>query len=218
LFGNITEVVGIASEIIADGAFLPLDKVQELFNVGNNITGTILTIDENTKESDVKNSLIESELPLALIISTKDVKASIEVLIQGLMAIVGIMVFIGFITVALFSFNTVVLDVMIRQNEFVNLRSLGGGRKKITKVIALQGLIIAIVGAIVSIPLSYFITDAIIQSMVGDLMVLPTIILPQSYAIGIVSAWIASLVGVLAAIRYVMKIDLVDALRTRVSN
>ncbi len=218
LFGSTAIIKGIMAEILADVAFLPLDDMQEIFELENNVTGTILTIADGFNENDVKKNLLNSNLPIALVISTAEVKEAIETLIQGLMAIVGIMVFVGFVTVALFSFNTVVLDVMARQNEFVNLRSLGASKKKIAKIIALQGFLIAIVGAIVSIPLSYYITQAIINSMIEGLMVLPTVIYPSSYGIGIISAWLASLIGVWAAIRYVMKIDMVDALRTRMSN
>jgi ABC-type lipoprotein release transport system permease subunit len=211
-------VNGIVSEVIADGAYLPIEQAQSMFNLEGNITGTILTISDGFDEKSIKDDLLASELPISLILSTSEVKSSIETLIQGLMALIGIMVFIGFITVALFSFNTVVLDVMTRRNEFINLRSLGSSRKKITKVIALQGMLISVVGSIVAIPLSYYITDWIIKEMVQDLMVLPTVIYPQSYAVGIIAAFLASLVGVWSAVRYVMSIDMVDALRTRVSN
>jgi putative ABC transport system permease protein len=211
-------VNGIVSEVIADGAYLPIEQAQSMFNLEGNITGTILTISDGFDEKSIKDDLLASELPISLILSTSEVKSSIETLIQGLMALIGIMVFIGFITVALFSFNTVVLDVMTRRNEFINLRSLGSSRKKITKVIALQGMLISVVGSIVAIPLSYYITDWIIKEMIQDLMVLPTDIYPQSYAVGIIAAFLASLVGVWSAVRYVMSIDMVDALRTRVSN
>jgi putative ABC transport system permease protein len=218
IFGNQTVVKGISSEIISESAFMPITQMQEMFRLNQNLTGVLLTVEEGVDEDDVKQALLESGLPIGLIISTDDVKESLYYLIQGLMAFIGVFLFIGFITVALFSFNTVVLDVMTRETEFINIRSLGGGKRKITKVIILQGFIISIVGGLLSIPLGFYVTDWIIKSMVGDLMTLPTIIYPESYAIGILSAFVASLFGIWAAVRHVMKINMVDALRTRVSN
>ncbi|MCE7735701.1 MAG: FtsX-like permease family protein [Candidatus Heimdallarchaeota archaeon] len=218
VFGESTIISGISSEIISESAFMPITQMQTMFNLEQNVTGALLTVEKGVEENDVKNAILQSGLPVGLIISTDDVIESLFTLIQGLMAFIGVFIFIGFITVALFSFNTVVLDVMTRETEFINIRSLGGGKRKITKVITLQGLLISIVGGILSIPLGYYVTDWIIKSMVGDLMTLPTIIYPESYAIGIVSAFVASLFGIWAAVRHVMKIDMVDALRTRVSN
>ncbi|MHA2029595.1 MAG: ABC transporter permease [Candidatus Kariarchaeaceae archaeon] len=218
IFGESVVISGISSEIISESAFMPITQMQTMFDLGQNVTGALLTVEDEVDEDDVKNALLLSGLPVGLIISTDDVKESLFTLIQGLMAFIGVFIFIGFITVALFSFNTVVLDVMTRETEFINLRSLGGGKRKITKVIILQGLLISIVGGLLSIPLGYYVTDWIIKSMVGDLMILPTVIYPESYAIGILSAFVASLFGIWAAVRHVMKIDMVDALRTRVSN
>lgn len=218
IFGEPHLVAGVSSELISESAFLPIAQMQSMFNLDNNVTGVILTIDESASEIDVKKALLQSTLPVGLIISTNDVKESLMTLIQGLMAMIGVMIFIGFITVALFSFNTVVLDVMTRENEFVNIRSLGGGKRKVTKVIMLQGFLISIVGGILSIPLGYYITDLLIKGMMGDLMTLPTVINPSSFGVAIISAFIASSVGIWAAVRHVMKINMVDALRTRVSN
>ncbi|OLS28924.1 MAG: hypothetical protein HeimC2_03620 [Candidatus Heimdallarchaeota archaeon LC_2] len=218
IFGEIFPVTGISSELISESAFLPISQMQSMFNLGANITGIILTIEDGTEENEVKTALLESDLPVGLIISIEEVKTSLATLIQGLMAMIGVMVFIGFITVALFSFNTVVLDAMTRENEFINLRSLGGGKRKVTKVIMVQGIIISTVGGIISIPLGYYVTDWLIKGMVGDLMTLPTVIYPASYAVGIISAFVASFFGIWAAVRHIMKINMVDALRTRVSN
>ncbi|MFV2015792.1 MAG: ABC transporter permease, partial [Candidatus Heimdallarchaeota archaeon] len=218
IYGQSQKVAGVSAELISENAYLPLSQMQAMFNLDTNVTGIILTINEGVAENDVKKALLQSNLPVGLIISINNVKESLATMIQGFMAMVGVMVFIGFVTVALFSFNTVVLDVMTRETEFINIRSLGGGKRKITKVIMLQGILISIVGAIISIPLGYYTTDWLLKGMIGDLMILPTVIYPASYAFGIISAFIASMFGIWAAVRHVMKIDMVEALRTRVSN
>ena len=139
-------------------------------------------------------------------------------MIQGIMGMIGIMVLLGFATIAIFSFNTIVLDVMSREVEFVNLRSLGADKKKIRKIIMFQGIIITVIGSALAIPIGFYASDAVIQSMMAELMVMDTVIFPESYAIAIISAFLASSIGIFSAIKRVMKIDLVNALRTRMAN
>ena len=69
-----------------------------------------------------------------------------------------------------------------------------------------------------AIPIGYIASDVVLQSLMKDLMVMDTVIYPESYAIAIISAFLASSIGIFSAIKRVMKIDLVNALRTRMAN
>ena len=175
-------------------------------------------MESGVSHNAVKQDLLDSNLPIQVVIAIEEVKDGLEVMIQGIFSMMGIMGMVGFGIIALFSFNTIVLDVMSRETEFVNLRSLGSGKGKIAKIIIFQGLLIATLGSIVAVPLGYYIADIAMQAMMKDLMYIPTVIFPQSYAYSIVIAISASFIGIIAAIRRVNKIDLVDALRTRMSN
>ena len=211
-------IAAISDEILSDSAMVPLQYFQTAFQLGQNVTGILIKIADGFTVNQVKEQLLQTSLPIGLMLSTEQVKNSINTLIQGLVAMIDIMVLIGFLIVALFSFNTVVLDVMTRQNEFVNIRSLGGSRRHVIKIIAFQGLVVSFFGGLLAIPIGYWVTDLMLKDLMQNIMVLPTVIAAQSYAIGIFSAYIASLTGVWAAVRYVMKIKLVDAMRTRISN
>lgn len=211
-------VAGIAAEMMTDGVFVEMEVAQTLLGLQSNVTGLLLELEEDYAQKDLQNDLLESPMGIGLILSSDDIQESINALMQGLMAFVGVMIFIGFITVALFSFNTVVLDVMTREMEFVNLRSLGAQKRKIWKIVLSQSLFIIVFGSILAVPMSYLVTDAVNVGLTEGLMVIETIIHPESYLIAIVSAFIASMFGVYSAVRYVNKINLVDALRKRVNS
>lgn len=218
LLNETVVIEGIAAELLADGAFLPLNQFQDKFNITNLITGIYVEFGDNADALELKNTINDSDLPIQIVILSEEVKEGINIMIQGIMGMIGIMVLLGFATIAIFSFNTIVLDVMARENEFVNLRSLGADKKKIRKMIFFQGIIITIIGSALAIPIGYIASDAVLQSLMKDLMVMDTVVYPQSYAIAIISAFLASSIGIFSAIKRVMKIDLVNALRTRMAN
>lgn len=212
------EIKGISQELLGEKVFLSLTQLQEILGFGDNVTSVFVKGIEGADLGQLKNDLINSDLPVAIVIVTEEVIDSFNVLIQGLMALIGVMVLIGFGTIALFSFNTIVLDVMSREMEFVNLRTLGAGKWKIFKVIATQGVIISVLGSILAIPVSYYASVWVMEELVGELMYLPVHINPETYAMGIVAALIASAFGVFAALKKIMGINLADAMRVRMAN
>lgn len=212
------EIKGISRELLGVKAFLSLNLLQDILNHESNVTSVFIKGQEGIDLSELKNDLLNSDLPVAIIIVNEEVIDSMNVLIQGLMALIGVMILIGFGTIALFSFNTIVLDVMSREMEFVNLRTLGAGTWKIFKVIATQAVIISVLGSILAIPISYYANVWLMDELVGELMYLPVYIKPESYATGIISALIASAFGIFAALRRIMKLDLGEAMRVRMAN
>ncbi len=220
-FNNTFEIRGITSELLAEKIFLRLDTLQDILHHDNNVTSVYIKANDNIDFDglkDIKNDIIDTSLPVAIIIVNEEVKDSINFMIQGLMALIAIMILIGFGTVLLLSFNTIVLEIMSREMEFINLRTLGAGRWKVFRVIAIQALLISFMGSILAIPVSYNVSIWIMKELVGDLMIIPVYIKPESYLTGIMSAVLASSVGVYAAYRRIMSIDLANAMRIRMAN
>lgn len=218
LFNQTMEIKGITSEMIGDSVFVKLSAFQEIMHQENNVTSMFVKANDNTNLDNLKNDLLDSDLPILIVIASEEIKEGINAMIQGLFAMIAVFMIIGFGTILLFSFNTIVLDAMSREMEFINLRTLGAGRGKIFKIIATQAVIVSILGSLIAIPLSYWATDYANTSMVEGLMDLVTYIKPESYFSGIVVAIIASSVGVYSAYKRMMNINLADAMRTRVAN
>jgi putative ABC transport system permease protein len=217
-FSNQTiQISGITNEIISKSIFMDVPIIQTMYEMSNNVTGAIITYSDGVDRKDVENQ-IRNELPVSVLIDSNDVKQSIEYLIQGVYAMIGVMVIIGVLIVALFSFNIIVLEIISRENEFVNLKSLGSSKWKMFKIIAIKSLIVSIFGGLLAIPLSYYITEATINAMMEGTMNIDTIIAIETFLLSIGAALIASTFGVFAAFRHVNRINLVDAMRNRVSN
>lgn len=212
------EIQGISRELLGAKIFLSLTLLQDLLDHDNNVTSAFVKGIEGSDLTQLKNDLLNSDLPVGIVIVTEEVIDSFNVLIQGLMALIYVMLLIGFGIIALFSFNTIVLDVMSREMEFVNLRTLGAGRWKIFKVVATQGVIISVLGSLLAIPISYYAVVLAMDELVGELMYLPVHINPETYAMGIIAALLASAFGVWAAFKKIMNIDLADAMRVRMAN
>ncbi len=217
VFNSTFKVSNLADEMLGGGVYMSIPQAQDLLGYGNNISGYLVKMDGSISEKELKDNLLKTGLPIGLILSSQDVKEGINVMMEGFFAMVGIVMLIGMTIVALFTFNTVVLDAMSREMEFVNLRALGSKRRTLMKIILSQSLFIVIFGSLFAIPIGYYVSDLVNKSLMDGLMVLETVVTPDTYILSIVSAFIASMFGVIAAYRYVIKIDLVDATRKRVN-
>ncbi|MCY3414800.1 MAG: FtsX-like permease family protein [Candidatus Heimdallarchaeota archaeon] len=227
LYNRTFTLSGIAKELVAEKAFLKLSVLQDILDSNNNVTSVMIKAKEKVDDDPVDHTvlkkvitddMLDAHLPLAIIVVNDEVVASFDVMIQGLLALVAIMVIIGFGTIALFAFNTIVLDVISRETEFINFRTLGARGRTVFKVIALQSVVIAILGSFFAIPAGYWSTKYVMDTIAGDLLVMDVYIAPASYGAGIFTALIASGFGVFSAYKRIMKLDLANAMRTRVAN
>jgi len=218
VFNTTYKVGNLVDDLLGGGVFLSIPEAQKLLNLGDKISGYLIKMDGSMSEKNLKKEILESGLPVGLILSSQEVKDGINSMMEAFLAMIGIVVLIGFVIVAMFSFNTVVLDVMSREMEFVNLRALGSKKRTLMKIILSQTLFIVIFGSILAIPLGYYVSDVVNQRLMKGLIILDTVVEIPTYLIAIGAAFIASMVGVIAAYRYVIRIDLVNATRKRVNS
>lgn len=211
------KVNSISQELVDDGIFMSLSDAQDIMQIGTNVTGILVKLNDPAVANTVNTKLQNSNLPIALIINKQAMRDSIESMIQGLMALIAILVIIGFMTIALFSFNTILLSVISREMEFVNLRTLGSSKRKIFKLVIVESLFTIIFGSILAVPIGYVATKYILDATTQGLMTMQTVVKPMSYVNAIVFAFVASLIGVIAGYRHVQKIDLVDFTRKKLN-
>jgi len=73
-------------------------------------------------------------------------------------------------------------------------------------------------GSLISIPLGFWSCQFVMDAIAGDLMVMPIYIAPQTYFMSIIAALLASAFGIFSAYKRIMRLDLADAMRTRIAN
>lgn len=212
--GNTTFEVGdILQELMDQSAFLTFETAQELLGLEGMATGALVEV------SDInlaKRQILESDLPVAFLLVKSEIYNALLTMMQGIMGIIYIVILVGLTVVALFSFNTVVMDVMSREMEFVNFRTLGAKKRTLYKVIGAQGFIIAFLGSAAGIPIGYLGVSAF-NTVLEEMMYIQTKINPESIVITIATGILASFIGIWAAVRHVRKLELVEVTRNRVN-
>ena len=206
-------ISGIVAELLDVEIFLDLATAQAFLSLGNRITGVAIQVKSDDQVTHLKKDLLDSNIPFITIEDALQVKNSVLALMQGLIGFISVVVIIGIVILLLFSLNVVVLDVMEREREFINLRTNGASTYKISSIISLQLFFILIFTFILEFPFTYYITDWLNHSVTEDIMVITTYISPTSYLLGFFSLIIGTGLGLIFAIRYALKIDL--ALMTR---
>ncbi|MHA1911784.1 MAG: ABC transporter permease [Candidatus Kariarchaeaceae archaeon] len=214
VIGNtLFEVGDILQELMDQSAFLYYETAQELLGLEDLATGALVEV------SDVniaKGEILESGLPVAFLLVKSEIYDAFLTMMQAVIGIIYVVILVGLLVVALFSFNTVVMDVMSRELEFVNFRTLGAKKRTLYKVIGAQGLIITFLGSLAAVPIGYLGVRWFL-TIVEETMYVQTRINPESFLITISTGLVASFIGIWAAVRHVRKLELVDVTRNRVN-
>ncbi len=208
-------VKGISKELFDIYVFLHLLKSQNDFGLNKNITSIAITLNSDADISSIKKAILQSDLPVE---SLQDIQQSItafNTLIQGLFAVLGIALLIGFFVLLVISLNVILLDIMERDREFVNIRTAGGSRWKITKVIVLQTLLLFIIMLILIYFISPLATKWLIDETMATFGTLEVFISFASYIMGGFITFIGLGTGLYFAIKHVMNISLVLLTRLR---
>lgn len=204
----------ILQELMDQNAVMHFETAQKLFGLENLANGALVKVSGDI--DDAKKEILTSGLPVSFLLVKSEIHSSIMHLMEGVMGIFIVVILLGFIVLALFSFNTVVMDVMSRELEFVNFRTLGSKKRTLYKVIGTQGAAIALLGTLIGIPIGYL-GIAQFNMIVEDVMYVQTYISPLSILVTIIVGLLASQVGVWAAVRHVNRLNLVDVTRNRVN-
>ena len=136
-------------------------------------------------------------------------------LMSALLGFLLFIVFIGFLVLALFSVNAVVIDTMERQREFVNIRANGGTKATIFKLIGIQIYSVVFLSFLFNFILVPPVTKALINTTTEDFATFKTTINPATYFYGLIVIVFGISVGVWLAIRFVMKLHLAEAIRAK---
>ena len=142
-------------------------------------------------------------------------ETSFRDLLEGMIKIVSSINLIGLVILIIFSLNTIVMDILEREREFINLRVGGANILKISKIIVLQIFMIVCLTLIFIFPLAQFTTEYMNNIVVSEFMSVTTYIDPSTYILGIGILIIGLNFGIVVAVRQIFQIKLLFATRIR---
>jgi putative ABC transport system permease protein len=214
--GNSTvevKVVGITGELMDSSFLMTLERAGELFGTGGMVNAIIVDMGHNSR-ADVESSLRE-HFAIAGFAYTDDVVDGMGAMLEDMEAMLFLFIFFGIGAEMLFVSTTLVLNILDRENEFVSLRAMGLPPGRIRGMIATESMVLLLGSLIIGLPLGYYVTQAGMEYMVGDLMYFQLDIDPMAYVLATSIAVLSALLAALMSSRYILKINLPDAMRQR---
>lgn len=209
-------ISGITEEFFDNFVFLDLSSIQTDLAIPNMVNAVAINV--NGQSSEVKQELNNSKLPISTIVDLKESKASFKALMEAVISFAYFVVALGVIVLILFSLNVIVLDVMERDREFINIKINGANNLIIAKIIGLQILLVSILVMIIDLFLSPVFTQFIIDSTMKNLAYMAYYMTPVSYLLSII-AFIGGLsIGFMSAVHNVTSANIVDSMRLRFKN
>ena len=205
------EVKGITQQYLGINAYMEIEGLNELFGEKEMITGALL----NSKDEvvpilrDIKN--------IGQVQSVTDMMNSFLEFMDTIIYSMGVMMLFGGILGFAIVYNVTVISISERLMEFSSLRVLGFDKREIYKMITRENGLITILGILAGIPLAYGLCAGMVSGLSTELYSIPLIINPSSYVITAMATIFFVVAAQLATIRKIYKLNLLDALKSRIS-
>lgn len=204
-------VNGIVQQYLGSNAYMNMDMMYEILDEKDIITGVLINSDDDvvTKLKDVKN--------IRQIQSVQDMKDSLLEFMDLIIASMGAMLLFGGVLGFAIVYNITTISINERIMEFSSLRVMGFNKKQIYRMVTRENGIMAILGIIIGVPFGYGICKALVTAVSTEIYSIPAILTPRTYAIAGVATLIYVGIAQLATIRKIHNLNLLDALKNRVS-
>jgi putative ABC transport system permease protein len=194
------EIVGIYQSynmLEANGAVVPLRELQEVMSPGSHrVTTFLIVLDEAPDQGKAVERVARQieEMPLEgdsklSVLSTRDhVKSTFELqVLSGLAwASSTLMLFIGIVSML----NTMMMSVSERVRELATLRALGWKKSRVLRMILLEALILASIGAAVGVLVAWPVMGLLANHRLTGIVVVTQItveILAKGVGLGILA-------------------------------
>lgn len=204
-------VQGITQQYLGSNAYMSMEYLNQLMEEKEVVTGVLLNSKDEVvlKLRDVKN--------IGLVQSVTDMKNSFLEFMDTIIYSMGVMMLFGGILGFAIVYNVTIISINERIMEFSSLRVLGFEKKEIYKMVSKENSLITAVGILVGVPLGYSMCNGIATGLSTDLFTIPMIIGPSSYIIAAAATGFFVAIAQLATIRKIYRLNLLDALKSRIS-
>jgi putative ABC transport system permease protein len=163
------EVVGILSRTGTqdDGTiFLPLDTVQKVFGVKNELTSIGIKVRKDVDMAKFEDKMFK--LPDVQVVSLTQVKTTIMSLVSTARVMVFSIALIAILIAMMGVVNTILMSVMERRQEIGILKSMGAQASDIFKLVWLETIVLCVSGGLLGTALAVGtakITDVLIRRL-----------------------------------------------------
>lgn len=222
LFENITvEVVGLVGELVDYSAFWSIEafyseNVSTKFGIMQDMVNGFMF--DPVADADINNlrDEIEDNFAVAQWANVEQARQSVMSLMQSMMSILILFILVGMFIGVLFSFNTMYMGLISRENDFLAFKAMGTNPRYFSKMIFWENAILSLFSLILTVPVGYFAYWQSMNYLMGDRFYMPLSIpwytWPFVFLLSLVSIGLATR----RLTKRIKKLDLANELRVRI--
>jgi putative ABC transport system permease protein len=199
-------IAGFVDSPVGTRSFMPLPELQHLLRAPGTISGVLLKFTAQPQQRLLKR-LYDIRNTSSLEFSS-DTRKFIDDFMGFFWVFVGVLLIMGASLGAAIIFNAVTVNVLERRREIAIMRAIGMENSKLSLMLTLENIAVACLGIIIGITAGYFIAVYFMSTFDTDILSMSVIILPRSYIIACVSAFVILLVSQFPALRQISHISL----------
>jgi putative ABC transport system permease protein len=208
------KVLGYVEFFMGGRVFMSLNKVQDMVNAGGYASGIMIKFNGTPSPSLISRLY---DLPNAATVEYADAtRQYIDSMMGFFWVFIIFMLIMGSSLGIAIIFNSVTVNVLQRTRELALMKVVGMSNRWITAELTLENMVIGAAGVLLGIPMGQYIANyfmTTVGSTSEEAMTMNLVILPQSYAIAIVLAFLMLVVSQIPALRQVRKMSLTTALK-----
>ena len=163
--------------------------------------------------TDVDLSSVKEIENVELIQEIGVIRESVEVMLDTMKGMVGLIVFISVILGIVIIYNMAVLSYTEKEYQFATLKVLGFQDKDIRKIFVKQNKIISVISVIIGLPLGYQIVKYVYTFVVDEAYDMVPVVAPITYIVAAVGVFLMVLLVSKLFARKINKIDMVSSLK-----
>jgi putative ABC transport system permease protein len=210
LFGTVGEtekrIAGFVDSPVGTRSFMTLPDLQRLLRAPGLVSGVLLKFTGQPQPGLLKR-LYDIRNTSSLEFSS-DTRKFIDDFMGFFWVFVGVLLIMGASLGAAIIFNAVTVNVLERKREIAIMRAIGMDNSKLSLMLTLENIAVACLGIVIGIVAGYYIALYFMSTFDTDILSMSIIILPRSYIIACVSAFVILLVSQFPALRQISRISL----------
>ena len=204
-------LAAVNEQLLGQGAYIRLDTLGQKLADKNIVNGFYIRsnadLDAEFREMKALSAVTsKAEMQKMYISFTSMVMASVVVLV----------LFSGLLGGAII-YSTTIMSIRERTGEFSSLRVLGYSQKEIFRLLWGENMLLALMGMLVGLPLGWGLVKLMAINFTTDLYTLSEPLSPTSLLLALVSTLAFVLLAQLITYRRIVRMDFIQALKTRIS-
>ncbi|NPD90312.1 MAG: FtsX-like permease family protein [Asgard group archaeon] len=219
ILGNYSvEIVGLVGELIDYSVLWTYEAFQEsgvslYFGLLNNwVNGIIFDVNENANLNKIRDEF-EKQFEIAFWIESETAKEATLAFMEAMLGMMIVLLGVGLLISILFSFQSMYVAFMDRQQDFLSLKAMGTKNKHIRRIVFWENAILSFFSLILTIPIGYLTYWWTLDYMLEDKFYMPTSIpwfaWPSVLILSLLALWLATS----RLLRKIKKMKLANELR-----